>query len=213
MLSRLGFASGVARSFSEVRRKRPTFLLPPQSRMFSEESPDQYLIKLGYENAEIREGMLQVFTKPTVKDLQNFGKSGLSSLHRAVQREIEQKKAEAHLPDVTVYIRSPRDSKTSLPLEVIAKQGKNLYDVHQTNTSLAQMMECACGGIAACSTCHVIFKQEDFDKLAPADEAELDMLDLAEGVTATSRLGCQVPLEPVMQGMILELPIEVKNLF
>ena len=44
----------------------------------------------------------------------------------------------------------------------------------------------ACEGTLACSTCHLIFSQEDFDKLPqkPTDE-ELDMLDLAYGLTDT----------------------------
>ena len=44
----------------------------------------------------------------------------------------------------------------------------------------------ACEGTLACSTCHLIFKQEDYNKLpeTPTDE-ELDMLDLAYGLTDT----------------------------
>ena len=53
-------------------------------------------------------------------------------------------------------------------------------------------LEGACEGTLACSTCHCIFTPEMFDKLPPADEEELDMLDLAAGLTDTSRLGCQV---------------------
>jgi len=51
-------------------------------------------------------------------------------------------------------------------------------------------LEHACGGNCACTTCHVIVKQ-GFDKLAEAEENELDLLDKAPGLTATSRLGCQ----------------------
>lgn len=42
------------------------------------------------------------------------------------------------------------------------------------------------------STCHVILDNKLFDKLEPACEEEEDMLDLAYGLTPTSRLGCQV---------------------
>ena len=44
----------------------------------------------------------------------------------------------------------------------------------------------ACEGTLACSTCHLIFSKEDYDKLPeePSDE-ELDMLDLAYGLTDT----------------------------
>ena len=51
----------------------------------------------------------------------------------------------------------------------------------------------ACEGTLACSTCHLIFKDEDFKRLEEeATDEELDMLDLAFGLTDTSRLGCQV---------------------
>ena len=45
----------------------------------------------------------------------------------------------------------------------------------------------ACEGTLACSTCHLIFKQEDYDAIPekPTDE-ELDMLDLAYGLTDRS---------------------------
>ena len=49
-------------------------------------------------------------------------------------------------------------------------------------------IEGACGGEAACSTCHVIVDATTYAKLpAPSDE-ELDMLDLATGLTKTCEL-------------------------
>lgn len=48
----------------------------------------------------------------------------------------------------------------------------------------------ACGGVAACSTCHVIVR-EGFKSCNEAEEAEEDMLDTAPGLTPLSRLACQ----------------------
>jgi ferredoxin, 2Fe-2S len=48
----------------------------------------------------------------------------------------------------------------------------------------------ACGGVCACSTCHVYVKQ-GLDALSPADDREEDIMDKAFDVRATSRLGCQ----------------------
>jgi 2Fe-2S ferredoxin len=48
----------------------------------------------------------------------------------------------------------------------------------------------ACGGVCACSTCHVIVETGD-DSFNEVSEAEEDMLDNAPGLTASSRLGCQ----------------------
>jgi 2Fe-2S ferredoxin len=48
----------------------------------------------------------------------------------------------------------------------------------------------ACGGVCACSTCHVYVK-EGFDSLSDQEEKEEDILDKAFDVRSTSRLGCQ----------------------
>ena len=48
----------------------------------------------------------------------------------------------------------------------------------------------ACGGVCACSTCHVYVKQ-GFDSLSEQQEKEEDILDKAFDVRPTSRLGCQ----------------------
>ena len=48
----------------------------------------------------------------------------------------------------------------------------------------------ACGGVAACSTCHVIVRQGE-KSMNEQSDAEADMLDLAPGVTPQSRLSCQ----------------------
>jgi 2Fe-2S ferredoxin len=51
-------------------------------------------------------------------------------------------------------------------------------------------LEHACGGNCACTTCHVIVKAGG-NALTPNEEDEDDMLDMAPGLTPTSRLGCQ----------------------
>lgn len=53
-------------------------------------------------------------------------------------------------------------------------------------------LEGACEGSLACSTCHVILPEAVFESLPEACDDENDMLDLAYGLTETSRLGCQV---------------------
>jgi len=48
----------------------------------------------------------------------------------------------------------------------------------------------ACGGVCACSTCHVYVKQGG-EALPPASDREEDIMDKAFDVRPTSRLGCQ----------------------
>jgi 2Fe-2S ferredoxin len=52
----------------------------------------------------------------------------------------------------------------------------------------------ACGGVCACSTCHV-YVRKGGDLLSEAEDEELDILDKAFAVESTSRLGCQAKIE------------------
>jgi ferredoxin, 2Fe-2S len=73
-------------------------------------------------------------------------------------------------------------------------------------------LEGACEGSLACSTCHVIVESEWYDLLADASEDEEDMLDLAFGLTKTSRLGCQIIMSEELDGLTLKLPPGTRNM-
>jgi len=70
-------------------------------------------------------------------------------------------------------------------------------------------VEGACGGSMACATCHMIVEEGWFDRLAMPSEEEEEMLDLAEGLTPTSRLGCQVRLSAALDGLVVRVPVHV----
>ncbi|KAG6552059.1 hypothetical protein Mapa_006365 [Marchantia paleacea] len=73
-------------------------------------------------------------------------------------------------------------------------------------------LEGACEGSLACSTCHVIVMDEDvYARLPEPTDEENDMLDLAFGLTETSRLGCQVIAQPELDGLRLALPAATRN--
>ncbi|GAB4841946.1 Adrenodoxin-like protein 2, mitochondrial [Ancistrocladus abbreviatus] len=73
-------------------------------------------------------------------------------------------------------------------------------------------LEGACEGSLACSTCHVIVMGVDYyNKLEDPTDEENDMLDLAFGLTETSRLGCQVIAKPELDGIRLALPAATRN--
>ena len=90
------------------------------------------------------------------------------------------------------------------------KEGDNLLDVAQANDL---EMEGACGGSCACSTCHVIVQgDKHYDQMPEPDDDENDMLDLAFGLTETSRLGCQIKMTKKLDGLVVKLPSMTRNL-
>ena len=73
-------------------------------------------------------------------------------------------------------------------------------------------LEGACEGSLACATCHVILEEEFYNKLKKPTEAEEDMLDLAFGLTDTSRLGCQIILTEELDAIKVRLPSATRNI-
>jgi ferredoxin len=82
-----------------------------------------------------------------------------------------------------------------------------LEAAHNNNIDL----EGACEGSLACSTCHVVVEKDFYDKLESPSEDEEDMLDLAFGLTPTSRLGCQITMTKELDGLTLVVPSETRN--
>ena len=93
--------------------------------------------------------------------------------------------------------------------EVEAPVGLSVLEIaHENDVDI----EGACEGSLACSTCHVIVDPAWFDKLPEPSEDEEDMLDLAFGLQATSRLGCQLIITEELDGLTVKLPAETHNL-
>uniref|UniRef100_A0A161TIM8 Adrenodoxin n=1 Tax=Triatoma infestans TaxID=30076 RepID=A0A161TIM8_TRIIF len=91
------------------------------------------------------------------------------------------------------------------------KEGDTLLDV-VVNNNLDFDGYGACEGTLTCSTCHVILKKADYDRLSdqPSEE-ENDMLDLAYGLSDTSRLGCQIELSEELDGLEVTVPASVHD--
>jgi 2Fe-2S ferredoxin len=94
-------------------------------------------------------------------------------------------------------------------VEVDAPVGLSVLEIaHRNDLDL----EGACEGSLACSTCHVVIDPEWYDTLHEASEDEEDMLDLAFGLTRTSRLGCQIIMTEELDGLTVSLPAGTRNL-
>jgi len=92
--------------------------------------------------------------------------------------------------------------------EIAASPGENLMEIAVRN---GLDIEGACGGAMACSTCHVIVDPAWIGKLPPPTDDETDMLDLAPGLTKTSRLGCQIKMTEALNGLVVKLPASTKS--
>ncbi len=94
-------------------------------------------------------------------------------------------------------------------LEVEAPEGLSVLEIaHRNKVEL----EGACEGSLACSTCHIVVAPEWYDKVNPASEDEEDMLDLAFGLTSTSRLGCQIIMKQDLDGLVVTVPAATRNM-
>lgn len=107
------------------------------------------------------------------------------------------------MPKMT-FVQNDGSEKT-----VDAPVGVSVLEVaHKNDISL----EGACEGSLACSTCHVIVDKAFYDKLPAATEDEEDMLDLAFGLSHTSRLGCQIIMTEALDGLKVSLPSATRNM-
>ena len=100
-------------------------------------------------------------------------------------------------------------TKDGSEVEVSAPVGMTLMEAARDIGKVD--IEAACDGTCACSTCHVYIDEKYFTKLPVSSEDELDMLDLALKLKATSRLSCQVTLAEELDGMKVWMPSEAKN--
>ncbi|HCY62627.1 MAG TPA: ISC system 2Fe-2S type ferredoxin [Oxalobacteraceae bacterium] len=81
-----------------------------------------------------------------------------------------------------------------------AQKGKSVCD---TLLEHDIEIEHACEKSCACTTCHVIVR-EGFDSLNEAEEKEEDLLDMAWGLEAASRLSCQAVVGD--EDLVIEIP-------
>lgn len=89
------------------------------------------------------------------------------------------------------------------------KVGQNILEVALDN---GFDLDHACGGVCACSTCHIKVR-EGFDLFPEAEEEEEDQLDNARDVDLSSRLACQCVLqEDSDETIMIEVPFWNVNL-
>ncbi|UWI83230.1 ferredoxin family 2Fe-2S iron-sulfur cluster binding protein [Wolbachia endosymbiont of Howardula sp.] len=94
-----------------------------------------------------------------------------------------------------------------------AIEGETILELaHRSNRDL---LEGACEGALACSTCHIIIDPMSYNNieiLNPLSDEENDMLDLAFGLTETSRLGCQIKITKEINNLHIIIPKGTRNI-
>ena len=99
----------------------------------------------------------------------------------------------------TVNFIKPDGSAHTISID----EGTTLMEAGRDNN---MGIEGTCGGSLSCATCHVIFSDEDYAKVGAPSDDEMDMLELAFGVTPTSRLGCQIRMSDALDGLTGQVP-------
>jgi 2Fe-2S ferredoxin len=216
-----------------------------------------FLLSLGYSDA-VSKGMIDALIQNGISHSSLLGMvkglagryevgedAGLETLAASVKKELENEQGKAKLKvwflpstgwsskeDDGLGVPTIHSMDRAFPVEVT--EGTNLADVARFGTSencdvLREYLECACNGIMACSTCHVVIHPEWFDstrssddevsasgfdqtKIGTPSEPEQDMIDLAFEPQSTSRLGCQITLTKALDGLVILLPEGSNNL-
>lgn len=107
------------------------------------------------------------------------------------------------MPKITFVMQDGSEKHVDAP------NGISLLEVAHRNEV---PLEGACEGSLACSTCHVIVDEAYYSKLPSATDDEEDMLDLAFGLTHTSRLGCQIMMNDSLEGLKVTVPGATRNM-
>ncbi len=124
-----------------------------------------------------------------------------------------------YIDDAELKLPTQKYTITFKPMDVTIEVDpeKIPYDDHGLPGSILDIamahgveLDHACGGVCACSTCHVVVR-EGSDTCNESTEDEDDQLDEAAGLTALSRLGCQCVPDGT-KNIVVEIPEWNRNL-
>jgi 2Fe-2S ferredoxin len=109
--------------------------------------------------------------------------------------------------DVKFILQDPHalTSKDDKEVTVKAAPGQNLLNIA---IEAGIEIEHSCGGVCACSTCHV-WVNKGAEVLSDQDDAEADRLDMAPMVKTKSRLSCQAVIQAGARPGQIQIEVEV----
>lgn len=104
------------------------------------------------------------------------------------------------MPKITVVNQTGESS------EVEAEAGQSLMEAIRDN-GFDELLA-LCGGCCSCATCHVHIDASFADKLPEMSEDENDLLDSSDHRNEASRLSCQIPITPELEGLVVTIAQE-----
>ena len=154
--------------------------------------------------------MFRALTKSSylLKASSTFKPNSAIQFRRAFSSSIVAKHSHIHPPKKGEELHITFVLKDGSQKKYEVSEGDSILDIAQANNL---DMEGACGGSCACSTCHVIVDPEYYDKIPEPTDDEDDMLDLAYGLTETSRLGCCINMNKDLDNIRVALPQMTRN--
>ena len=93
---------------------------------------------------------------------------------------------------------------SGLRRDIAAPTGVSLMEVARQHGVAGVIAQC--GGACACATCHVYIEAARLSQLEPPEDMELGMLESAWEPRPNSRLSCQIPLTPELDGLVVTVP-------
>ena len=103
---------------------------------------------------------------------------------------------------VTIHVKDRAGVERQVPGEV----DQSIMEVIRDN-GFDELLA-LCGGCCSCATCHVYVEPELADRLPPMSADENDLLESSEHRTEHSRLSCQIPCRPGLDGLRLQIAPE-----
>lgn len=107
------------------------------------------------------------------------------------------------MPNLVFIEKNGNRNEVEVPVGYSVMEAAQMYGID---------IEGACEGVMSCSTCHVIVESNWYINLPPASEDEQYMLNLTMDLTNFSRLGCQIIMTCELDGLVVRLPREARNI-
>ncbi|RWR79453.1 2Fe-2S ferredoxin-like protein isoform X1 [Cinnamomum micranthum f. kanehirae] len=174
--------------------------------------------KIGRFTSVSKTGFLQGHSKGYLQHLKHsFSTTAADKAHEEGNQEKEKFHGDQVSKISVTFVDKDGDEKTiKVPIGMSMLEAAHENDIELEGKYSGHLwieyLGGACEGSLACSTCHVIVMDVDYyNRLEDPTDEENDMLDLAFGLTETSRLGCQVIAKPELDGIRVALPAATRN--